>query len=39
MGVNLVLAGFLHYLEEVEFFGKRVLPLVRQLEQAKTKAA
>ena len=39
VGVNLVLAGFLHYLEEVEFFGKRVLPLVRQLEQAKTKAA
>ena len=34
VGVNLVLAGFLHYLEEVEFFGKRVLPLVRQLEQA-----
>jgi dimethylsulfone monooxygenase len=39
VGVNLLLAGFLHYLEEVEFFGKRVLPLVRQLEQAKTKAA
>jgi hypothetical protein len=39
VGVNLVLAGFLHYLEEVEFFGKRVLPLVRQLEHAKTKAA
>jgi dimethylsulfone monooxygenase len=39
VGVNLVLAGFLHYLEEVEFFGKRVLPLVRQLENAKTKAA
>jgi dimethylsulfone monooxygenase len=39
VGVNLVLAGFLHYLEEVEFFGKRVLPLVRQLENARTKAA
>jgi len=39
VGVNLVLAGFLHYLEEVEFFGQRVLPLVRQLEHAKTKAA
>jgi FMNH2-dependent dimethyl sulfone monooxygenase len=39
VGVNLVLAGFLHYHEEVEFFGKRVLPLVRQLEHAKTKAA
>jgi len=39
VGVNLLLAGFLHYLEEVEFFGKRVLPLVRQLEHVKTKAA
>lgn len=39
VGVNLVLAGFLHYLEEVECFGKRVLPLVRQLEHAKTQAA
>ncbi|HWL89336.1 MAG TPA: dimethyl sulfone monooxygenase SfnG [Polyangiaceae bacterium] len=32
IGVNLVLGGFLHYLEEVEYFGKRVLPLVRALE-------
>jgi FMNH2-dependent dimethyl sulfone monooxygenase len=32
VGVNLVLGGFLHYLEEVEYFGKRVLPLVRELE-------
>jgi len=39
VGVNLVLLGFLHYLEEVEFFGKRVLPLVRQLERAQSKAA
>ena len=31
-GVDLVLAGFLHYLEEVEYFGKHVLPLVRGLE-------
>ncbi|HTV23177.1 MAG TPA: dimethyl sulfone monooxygenase SfnG [Polyangiaceae bacterium] len=38
-GVNLVLLGFLHYLEEVEYFGKRVLPLVRQLERAQSKAA
>jgi len=27
-----VLAGFLHFQEEVEYFGKRVLPLVRELE-------
>jgi len=30
--VDLVLAGFLHFQEEVEYFGKRVLPLVRELE-------
>lgn len=32
VGVDLVLAGFLHFQEEVEYFGKRVLPLVRKLE-------
>ncbi|ALG06773.1 dimethylsulfone monooxygenase SfnG [Kibdelosporangium phytohabitans] len=31
-GVNLLLLGFLHYLEEVEYFGKHVLPIVRELE-------
>ncbi|KAI1692999.1 luciferase-like monooxygenase domain-containing protein [Ditylenchus destructor] len=31
VGVDLVLAGFLHFQEEVEYFGKRVLPLVREL--------
>jgi FMNH2-dependent dimethyl sulfone monooxygenase len=31
-GVDLMLLGFLHYLEEVEYFGQRVLPIVRQLE-------
>ncbi len=31
-GVNLMLLGFLHYLEEVEYFGKNVLPIVRDLE-------
>lgn len=33
IGVDLVLGGFLHYLEDVEYFGKRVLPLVRELER------
>ena len=33
VGVDLVLAGFLHFIEEVEYFGKRVLPLVRELER------
>lgn len=32
VGVDLVLAGFLHFQEEVEYFGNRVLPLVRELE-------
>jgi FMNH2-dependent dimethyl sulfone monooxygenase len=34
IGADLVLGGFLHYLEEVEYFGTRVLPLVRELERA-----
>jgi len=32
IGVDLVLAGFLHFIEEVEYFGEKVLPLVRELE-------
>ncbi len=39
VGVDLVLAGFLHYLEEVEVFGKRVIPQVRALEAKQTRAA
>ncbi|KEI45758.1 dimethylsulfone monooxygenase SfnG [Saccharopolyspora rectivirgula] len=31
-GANLLLLGFLHYHEEVEYFGKHVLPIVRELE-------
>jgi FMNH2-dependent dimethyl sulfone monooxygenase len=38
-GVNLILGGFLHYHEEIEYFGKRVLPLVRQLEAARAQKA
>jgi len=33
LGVDLVLCGFLHYLEEVAYFGSRVLPLVREMER------
>ncbi|KAK1773693.1 luciferase-like domain-containing protein [Copromyces sp. CBS 386.78] len=33
LGVNLVLTGFLNYEEEVEAFGKNVIPLVRELEK------
>jgi FMNH2-dependent dimethyl sulfone monooxygenase len=32
LGVDLILGGFLHYQEEIEYFGARVLPLVRELE-------
>lgn len=31
-GVNLMLLGFLHFHEEVEYFGREVLPVVRELE-------
>jgi FMNH2-dependent dimethyl sulfone monooxygenase len=34
-GVNLLLLGFLHYLEDVEYFGKFVLPIVREMEAAE----
>jgi FMNH2-dependent dimethyl sulfone monooxygenase len=37
-GVDLVLGGFLHYLEEVDYFGKRVLPIVRELEAQRAEA-
>jgi dimethylsulfone monooxygenase len=31
-GANLILLGFLHFQEEVAYFGKHVIPLVRELE-------
>ncbi|MBX6384252.1 MAG: dimethyl sulfone monooxygenase SfnG [Microbispora sp.] len=31
-GVDMFLLGFLHYHEEVEYFGRRVLPIIRELE-------
>jgi FMNH2-dependent dimethyl sulfone monooxygenase len=34
VGVDLVLSAFLHFQEEVEYFGRHVLPLVRELEDA-----
>jgi FMNH2-dependent dimethyl sulfone monooxygenase len=38
-GIDLVLAGFLHFQDEVEYFGRRVYPLVRELEaQAASKS-
>ncbi|PWB79666.1 MAG: dimethyl sulfone monooxygenase SfnG [Methylocystaceae bacterium] len=40
-GVDLVLLGFLHFQEEIEYFGAHVIPLVRELEarQAATASA
>ncbi|XXY20850.1 dimethylsulfone monooxygenase SfnG [Sorangium sp. So ce216] len=38
-GVDLVLTGFLHYLEDVEQFGKKVLPIVRELEADEARKA
>lgn len=38
VGVDLVLTGFLHFIEEVEYFGQKVLPLVRELEAAAQRA-
>ena len=38
-GADLILLGFLHFQEEVEFFGKNVIPLVRELENARQYAA
>ncbi|MFT2689293.1 LLM class flavin-dependent oxidoreductase [Clavibacter zhangzhiyongii] len=32
-GVDLLLLGFLHYLEDIEVFGTQVLPIVRELER------
>ena len=31
-GADLILLGFLHFQEEVAFFGEKVIPLVRELE-------
>jgi FMNH2-dependent dimethyl sulfone monooxygenase len=37
-GADLILLGFLHFQEEVEYFGKHVIPLVRELEQARERS-
>ncbi|MCH1867641.1 dimethylsulfone monooxygenase SfnG [Nocardioides sp. CFH 31398] len=31
-GADLLLLGFLHFQEEVEYFGQKVLPLIREME-------
>ncbi|RZL11996.1 MAG: dimethyl sulfone monooxygenase SfnG [Rubrivivax sp.] len=39
IGVDLILTGFLHFIEEVEYFGQKVLPLVRELEARQAATA
>ncbi|MEU7215720.1 dimethylsulfone monooxygenase SfnG [Nocardia iowensis] len=39
LGVDLILGGFLHFQEEIEYFGAKVLPLVRELEAARRPVA
>ena len=34
-GTDLMLLGFLHYHEDVEYFGREILPIVRELEAAE----
>lgn len=38
-GADLILLGFLHFQEEVEFFGRHVIPLVRELEAQRNRQA
>ena len=33
LGVDVLLTAFLHYEEEIELFGREVLPLVREMEK------
>ncbi|GAA4398520.1 dimethylsulfone monooxygenase SfnG [Tsukamurella soli] len=36
LGVDLILGGFLHFQEEIEYFGEKVLPLVREIEASRS---
>ncbi|QCX26620.1 dimethylsulfone monooxygenase SfnG [Nocardioides jishulii] len=38
-GVDLMLCGFLHFQEEVEYFGREVLPVYRELEASELAVA
>lgn len=38
-GASLLLLGFLHFQEEVEYFGKQVLPIIRELEKEEARGA
>jgi FMNH2-dependent dimethyl sulfone monooxygenase len=36
IGIDLVICGFLHFHDEVKFFGERIVPLVRDLERSNS---
>ncbi|MFS3129444.1 dimethylsulfone monooxygenase SfnG [Nocardioides sp. Bht2] len=38
-GADLLLLGFLHFQEEVQYFGEKVLPIIRELEAAEAEKA
>lgn len=38
-GADLILGGFLHFQEEIEYFGAKVLPLVREIEASEQNSA
>lgn len=38
LGVDLIIGGFLHFQDEIEYFGAKVLPLVRELVVRKLAA-
>ncbi|SFK29177.1 dimethylsulfone monooxygenase SfnG [Amycolatopsis sacchari] len=38
-GANLLLLGFLHYHEDVEYFGRNVLPIIREKERDLARGA
>jgi dimethylsulfone monooxygenase len=37
--VDLILGGFLHFQEEIDYLGARVLPLAREIEAAERDSA
>ena len=37
-GVDLILGGLLHFQQEIEYFGSRVLPLVREIEGSEQRS-
>jgi FMNH2-dependent dimethyl sulfone monooxygenase len=39
IGVDLILTGYLHFIEEVDAFGRQVIPLVRSLPSLRDSAA